>query len=374
MNRTILYYPTIDIPNDKWLRHALMYWDEVSSIVPMSWENNMLMNLSPEIHYLMDEGQFRPVKPEDLFMKGNWELVKSFNKEFIGKIKTPHFQQLSGTDKNRLKSRIHKNKLDLSSRIHSNKITYGVFDFLEEKGLARKGDYYDEWFYFEEKTAFLYMSLLAKYLAEIDPEHVTIGTDNSIYERYNFRSVNGIKGGPVLSFYLNKILPTPIEDVPFEKIIEFKRKRNDNLIEFRKIISGFESKLSGAGSASELKSIVVGFEEELTKGTNDLAATLNDSKIKYALKGLNSLINIKSPTSWTAVGSMINQGMNLINISLPLNILGVVAVAGIQLSINYVEKGNENRERLRKGSFSYIYDAQRRGILRNFATISRNRP
>jgi hypothetical protein len=119
---------------------------------------------------------------------------------------------------------------------------------------------------------------------------------------------------------------------------------------------------------------VVGFEEELTKETNDLAAILNDSKIKYALKGLNSLINITSPTALAAVSSMINQGMNLINISLPLNILGVAAIAGIQLSVNYVEKRNENRERLRKGSFSYIYDTQRCGILRNFATISPNRP
>lgn len=119
---------------------------------------------------------------------------------------------------------------------------------------------------------------------------------------------------------------------------------------------------------------MVGFEEELTKETNDLAAILNDSKIKYALKGLNLLINIKSSTALAAVSSMINQGMNLINISLPLNILGVAAIAGIQLSVNYVEKRNENRERLRKGSFSYIYDAQRCGILRNFATISPNRP
>ena len=34
MAQTILYYPTIDIQDGAWLRNAILYWDEVSSIVP----------------------------------------------------------------------------------------------------------------------------------------------------------------------------------------------------------------------------------------------------------------------------------------------------------------------------------------------------
>lgn len=49
MNRTILYYPTINIPNDEWLRHALLYYDQVSSIIPQNWENESLIQLSPDI-------------------------------------------------------------------------------------------------------------------------------------------------------------------------------------------------------------------------------------------------------------------------------------------------------------------------------------
>ena len=34
MAQTILYYPTINIQDGSWLRNAILYWDEVSSIVP----------------------------------------------------------------------------------------------------------------------------------------------------------------------------------------------------------------------------------------------------------------------------------------------------------------------------------------------------
>ena len=34
MGQTILYYPKINILDGVWLRNALLYWDEVPSIVP----------------------------------------------------------------------------------------------------------------------------------------------------------------------------------------------------------------------------------------------------------------------------------------------------------------------------------------------------
>ena len=29
-----LYYPTIDISNEEWLKTAILYWDEINTIVP----------------------------------------------------------------------------------------------------------------------------------------------------------------------------------------------------------------------------------------------------------------------------------------------------------------------------------------------------
>ena len=33
-NFAALYYPFIDIQNEKWLKTALLYWDEIRTIVP----------------------------------------------------------------------------------------------------------------------------------------------------------------------------------------------------------------------------------------------------------------------------------------------------------------------------------------------------
>jgi hypothetical protein len=37
IKRAILYYPTITLPPGGWLRQAILYWDQVGSIVPMRY-------------------------------------------------------------------------------------------------------------------------------------------------------------------------------------------------------------------------------------------------------------------------------------------------------------------------------------------------
>ena len=63
MAQTILYYPKINIQDGAWLRNALLYWDEISSIVP--YEN--YTNLSPELLYLQNLGIYHAIYPQNLF-------------------------------------------------------------------------------------------------------------------------------------------------------------------------------------------------------------------------------------------------------------------------------------------------------------------
>lgn len=80
MAQTILYYPTIDIQDGAWLRNAILYWDEVSSIVPYEG----YPDFSPEILYLQRLGVYKPVYPQDLFASAFAEdFCKSIVKEFL---------------------------------------------------------------------------------------------------------------------------------------------------------------------------------------------------------------------------------------------------------------------------------------------------
>lgn len=64
MAQSILYYPKIDIQDGAWLRNAILYWDEVSSIVPYEEYDN----LSVELQYLKNLGVYSPIYPRDLFV------------------------------------------------------------------------------------------------------------------------------------------------------------------------------------------------------------------------------------------------------------------------------------------------------------------
>jgi hypothetical protein len=364
MNRTILYYPTIDIPESNWLRHSLLYWDEVSSIVPKSWDDDFLINLSPNIHYLIDEGQFRPIKPEELVFNGdNWEQFENFQNEFKELVESREFKNHLIRSKHLRKSRIHQNKINLNSRVHSNKTSESLFHFLEEKQLASR-DETGEWLKFESNTALLYMSILAKYLADIDSNQTTIGTDRLIYEKFNFRRVSDESGFPVVSFNLNNVLPSPKANVPFEKLIDFKKQRHQNLSHFKKTVSDFQVKISNSSSNAELKENAINFKETLKNGVDDLRAVLNDHRIDFRVKSLKSLINLKTPTSIAAATAAINSTLNLVQVPVDLTAIGLATIGAIELGTNYIESRNKDRATLRESPFSYIYYAQKQGILK----------
>lgn len=367
MNRTILYYPTIDIPSPSWLKHAALYWDEVSSIVPKSWDDKILINLSTDIQYLMAEGQFRPIKPEDLIFKtDNWDAFEQFRKELEETVSSKEFQRLINRQPFST-YRVHSNKVEqkLTSRIHANKTSDSIFYFLSEASLAKRESHSD-WLLFEKNTALLYMSLLAKYLADIDGNQTTIGTDSHYYEKLNFKRVKEDAGFPVVSFNLNKVLPTPRNDVPMEKILDFKRKRKDNLLHFKRHISDFQSKIAKAKSQTELKEAATNFEDTLTTGVQDLHSVLADAKIESVFKSFKSLVNLKSPTLLTAAGTIANHKFDFLNLPVSIEVAGILTMGAIELTGNYIELRNKARAKERESPFSYIYQARQSGILRNY--------
>jgi flagellar hook-basal body complex protein FliE len=366
MNRTILYYPTINIPNNAWLKHALLYWDEISSIIPQDDNDRFLIDLSPDILYLMDEGHFRPIRPESLISESeNWKAFEEFQNEFKEVVSSPNFKRVLtahraiGKDYN-----IHRNKvgsLNLS-KIHNNKTSDGLYDYLESHGLATRENGY-EWISFERNTALLYMSLLAKYLADIDNQSTTIGTDKMTYESLNFKKARNQNGFPVVAFNLDSVLPTPKPNVPLEKIIKFKRRRADNLTHFKQTLSTFQTKISNSQSNAELKETAISFEENLLKGVKDLTEVLGDSKIESSLKTFKALINLKSPTLIASMGAVINDKYNYLHLPVDLTSIGIATIGAIELTTKYIEIRNQTRAQLRQSPFSYLYHARRSSII-----------
>ncbi len=74
---SVLYYPTIDIRNEQWLRNAILFWDKIYTIVPASHESPYRSQLSSE---LCQQEMLCPlrVSPEMEEVEDLTEIVEDF--------------------------------------------------------------------------------------------------------------------------------------------------------------------------------------------------------------------------------------------------------------------------------------------------------
>jgi len=214
MPNTILYYPKIAIPDGAWLRQALLYWDRIGSIIPREFDR--AGHDLQDLHTLYELNVYRSYNPED-FIAGDQRLRIEFEQEFIHISKKPSFwRRLPPPEARRF-----------DSPIHIAKITDNLSEYIESKGLAILRDRYDSWYQFERSAAWLYMSLLAKYIADSAEETTIPVTDFGLFKDFIFQTEKRYLSASCFELTLQDILPVPSQDTPLEKILEFKSKRRD---------------------------------------------------------------------------------------------------------------------------------------------------
>jgi hypothetical protein len=346
---TILYYPTIDIPNTDWLRKVLLYWDEIGSIVPRNYQNENSITFSPEVSFLMSEGVFRPFDP--LRLIGNLQLLQEFEQEFLGVIESEPFQRL-----------ITNKKLKLASRIHMHKIVDLILEKLEERELAKRSQS-SPWIKFEFNTAQAYMSLLAKYLSRIDSQATIPGTSKGgdIFQDLIYRSPEQ-SGTAGISASLLRILPMPRQDVTFEDILDFKRRRNIELMRFRLKIHEFQKELQSAENHEHIIQIVQKRQHEIQLGLEDLMPRFIEDKLRVVFGSLQSILQLPIPTLLGAGIVAADITTDLINIPLKYEIGGMLITGGIQIGDYLIKDLIRTRDEINKSQLSYLVSAQSEGI------------
>lgn len=366
--RTILYYPTISIPNSRWLRQALLYFDEVASIVPSDvfWSGEVgkaLVPLTPDIKYLQDEGAFRQIPPEFLFMQeqgDNWERAHQLSDEFMEAIKSEPFKQLLDANKHPRKFvKLHKGKLEGTNFLN-------ITEYLSKKNLIKFDEQYPqyggEWFLVEANCALLYMSLLAQALADINKELIVTGTDRREYEHLVFDATSAHNGFACLDTRFVNMLPIPRDDVKLADILAFKKKQPDELLHFQQEIDTLQKKLSAATDQEEIKGILVDFSSSVQMGLNNLTQTLHDDKIATIVGSFKCIINAKSPATWigvlVAAASLVGVHIATAPVTVPLTAI----VGTVEVGCHLINKRNEKRAKLRDSPFAYLYHAHKKGI------------
>lgn len=371
LKRTILYYPTINIPSNDWLKNAVLYWDEVSSIVPRDWRHDETISVSGVIDFLEGEGLFRPIYPDQLLENHNsWQAVQDMTEEFKSTVKSENFKNLLQKRRFSL-SRIHNEKIMNShligkeARLHLDKTSYDIAEFLKRKKLAIQNRDNRQWFQVESTTALLYMSLLAKYIASTEQQYTVVGTDLLIYEKLNFQQTKYGDGISIINCNFKGLIPSPARTASMKDIAKFKRKRHDNPIVFRKFLFDVQSKISCANTNEEVKGILVAAQEDIKKGLKDMKAVFKDSKIDMVVKSLKSILNVQSSTAITGGAMLLNEKFQVAGLPDWIK-ASAIAVAGIiDVTSGYLEARNQRREYERNSPFSYLYQAQRARIIRN---------
>ena len=143
-----LFYPTIDIKNENWLKTAILFWDEINTIVPESINNPYQERAT---QYLSDEGILKPIQ-----VSPDNDFIEELSEETFDYLNTNEgFQLLTEGGRYGL----HRDKLprDISRLfdIYPEKLPYEIQRILHH----RMTD--DGWLRVDGGFAKFYMTLLA---------------------------------------------------------------------------------------------------------------------------------------------------------------------------------------------------------------------
>ena len=216
-----------------------------------------------------------------------------------------------------------------------------------------------EWLQMEEETANLYMSTMAEYLAKISSADMVIGTDRNSYVYQAYEKQWKSQRSMCLTSVFEKAMPIPNLDISFETILDFREKRESELLHLRQEIRNFENSLSICSSWEEIKAVTNAFREKWECELLDMDKLLKDHRIGYRLGNMKSLIEVSGESA--GLMQFVNDHLQ----SLPTWAIGAgVALAGvIGVGTNFVNHRVSLKEGRNNASFAYLYDATEQGII-----------
>jgi hypothetical protein len=367
MKRTVLYYPTISIPNGSWLRRALFYFDEIASIVPSTLYFSgelgpSLVPVSDEVLFLESAKVFRRIAPDNLWLRrspsasqgeqhqypiNDWSQAHKFADEFIKTVDRLGFCPIPDGK---------------TERLHRGKMADMILSRLYERGLVTPEldahEYPTEWLLVEENTARLYMAMLAQFTADVDAEYTVPGTDNTEDENliYEAKTDDGL---PCIETRFFRAVPTPRDDVSLDDILSFKHRREAELLSYREHVDEVQSALSTAEQYAEVKRILLKFEENQRKALLNVTDAMKDANLGTFWGTLKTLVKASQPALWGAAAVAVAPHAPAASVALTGAALG----ATVEASAYRVDRRNEERANARKSAFSNVQYAREEHVL-----------
>jgi len=224
MPDSVLYFPSIRVPETEWFTRVLLYWDTVGTIVPAEYLDDPKF-LRPYTASLKDHGLLTTVPPDERI----WQTgSKNYYQSFLTLIDSLHAED--GVP--------FANRETV--RIHVDKTGHGLAYALSERKLANYigGKEWDSWFEVERDTGNLLMAYLASILGQNQEQRMVPITDSAGCLEAFTRIPAGhgrveARLNPIRSEILEALLPAPQDRVDPAQLAEFKNGHRKLLNSFR---------------------------------------------------------------------------------------------------------------------------------------------
>lgn len=337
-----IYYPFFSIQDVNWLKAALLYWDEISCIVPHGYTTTEPEELKPAGEFTLS------LDPRPYTKRA--EVV--FRQSIL-----PLVEQSDQTQGQAMLKSVADAIGDRRGWVHANKMTQGLRGELEGRGILQHGP--DQRMFLDQGFDALYMTCLAKEMG-IATSRPPL-TDAKEYAACEALLQFGADppaenleadqaGGPFL-IQLGIALPSPqqLAHIPLETIVEHHRKRQDERRAFRRAVEAITAEVSEVTDPTALTDRLTDQKRAIETQVANYRKTLDEINDQ----AIASVLDISVP-AWgmTAVGASVLAGTGV----------GVV-LAGLGLTIKVVKwwakVRHDRREAVASCPWHYWMDTQR---------------
>lgn len=328
-----LYYPTIDIRDEKWLKTSALYWEEISTIVPDGFGNPYNYNC----RQLEDAGILKQEIVKSRTMKS--ATIRNKVIEYFS-----DYEKFYSTLQERDREGLFEN------RIYWEKIDPKLHDFIRGHFSRHTRDY----FYSDSGFADFYMTILANHIAKRKgmnlitdtriSNRIGIGVSNETAsvitprrQQYEVDEIHRLTESILANISINHFGISP--NTSINDIIEFRNKYKDYLVKYRMELQTLSNTLKN----QEFETYEAFRESVESLVRNDIKVSLSDLK-----KALDDL-RIESYIAPLSVTGIIGLASSLV-----FNPAITIGLTSVVISGKVVLAKRKSDATLRKNNYAYL--------------------
>ena len=278
LNSSILYYPSIEFPDDGFIKSSLCIWDIIYRIVPESYTPND----SDEIKIAVQEGAIKNIKlsKSDLNIASDGFMDLLTGSSFLP-------AGLEGYE-----------TIDL----HKEKVDARLYPYLKELASQVTGD----WLTLSEQVVHGYMLFLANSICQ--NRNIPKITDNpDVFSIMTYFENDGQFDEGVLrdnageyysSIIIPNLIPAGVERTDIETVLRFREKTAKGRAEFRDTISGFTDELKEINDREYAREVTENFRVHL----EDSKQSISETGKAIVKNFIPSFLTIGVPTQVSTLG------------------------------------------------------------------------